>query len=327
MPQPDGDQNFHFTIAADESGCRLDVLLADRLDDSSRSLLSSLIRIGHITIDGQKVKPGYRVHGGETVSGKIPAPIPIEVRPQAISLDVLYEDSHLVVIDKPAGMVVHPAPGHTEGTVVNALLHHCKDLKGIGGELRPGIVHRLDMDTSGVLVVAKTQQSLGHLASQFKARTVEKVYQALVCKVPEATEGEICLPIGRHPIARKKMCTYAPSGRWAVTHWRLRQRFDGIALLNAYPKTGRTHQIRVHLAAIGHPIVGDALYGKRTFRGEAKRRLQPVLQQVQRHMLHAHRLGFIHPQNGARMTFESHMPQDMDDVIAALERANPDPQN
>ncbi len=314
---------FRLPVESSAAGRRLDVFLAERLPGCSRSFAAELIAGHAVQVDGQSRKPGYRVKAGEIVTGSVPAPQPSGFLPEAIPLNILYEDQHLVVVNKPAGLVVHPAPGHYSGTLVNALLYHCPDLAGIGAELRPGIVHRLDKDTSGTLVVAKNAFALERLAAQFKARTVRKDYLALVHERMAAAAGAIRLPIGRHPVDRKRMSTRSRSPREAETSWRVERRLDGFSLLRVQLHTGRTHQIRVHCAAIHHPIVGDPVY--------AHRRAAPALIQgparfllagVRRQMLHAWRLEFTHPHTGERRTFESPLPADMLELIAALEAAS-----
>ena len=321
--------NGVFTIFVDESehNRRLDAVVAAHLPDCSRSLAANLIANHKILVDNQPKKPGYRVKSGEQILGRIPAPEPVEHKPEPIPLDILYQDSDVVVLNKPAGLVVHPAPGHASGTLVNALLHHCLDLGGIGGEIRPGIVHRLDKDTSGTMVVAKNAAALEALAKQFKDRTVRKTYLALVYGELKKDAGTIDLPIGRHPVHRKQMSTTTRKGRRAETVWKVREQFPGIALLELTLKTGRTHQIRVHCAAMGHPIVGDQVYRfrkrlkdmDRLFSGEPSS-MVVQLKAVPRQMLHAWRLRLTHPSTGEIMTFESAMPTDMETVIEKLRR-------
>ncbi len=319
--------NGVFTILVDESehNQRLDAVVAAHLPDCSRSLAANLIGNHKILVDNQPKKPGYRVKSGEQILGRIPAPEPVEYKPEPIPLDILYQDSDLVVLNKPAGLVVHPAPGHSSGTLVNALLHHCPDLGGIGGEIRPGIVHRLDKDTSGTMVVAKNAEALEILAKQFKARTVRKKYLALVYGELKEDAGTIDLPIGRHPVHRKQMSTTTRKGRQAETVWQVREQFPGIALLELALKTGRTHQIRVHCAAMGHPVVGDPIYRNRKLLKNNDKLSKAIpspladqLQTIPRQMLHAWRLGFVHPQTGHGMSFESPIPADMQALIDAL---------
>jgi len=317
-----------FTILANESdqGRRLDAVVAAHLPGCSRSLAVNLITNLQILVDHQAKKPGYRVKCGDKILGRIPDPAQVEYKPEPIPLQILYQDSHIVVLNKQAGMVVHPAPGHSRGTLVNALLYHCPDLEGIGGEIRPGIVHRLDKDTSGTMVVAKNAAALENLAKQFKTRTVQKTYLALVYGEFRTEEGIITLPIGRHPVHRKRMSTVSRKGRTAETVWRVRKRLPGITLLELTLKTGRTHQIRVHCSAMDHPIVGDQVYRSRkwlkdkagSFSGESSS-LFTALKSVPRQMLHARRLGLIHPHSGERMTFESPIPQDMTELMEKLE--------
>ena len=319
--------NGVFTILVDESehNRRLDAVVAAHLPDCSRSLAAHLIANHKIRVDNQPKKPGYRVKSGEQILGRVPAPEPVEYEPEPIPLDILYQDSDVVVLNKPAGLVVHPAPGHASGTLVNALLHHCPDLGGIGGEIRPGIVHRLDKDTSGTMVVAKNAAALEALAKQFKDRTVRKTYLALVYGELEKDAGTIDLPIGRHPVHRKQMSTTTRKGRRAETSWRVYEKFKGITLLELTLKTGRTHQIRVHCTAMGHPVVGDQVYRSRKwlkdmdrlFSGESSS-MVAQLKAIPRQMLHAWRLRLTHPSTGEIMTFESPIPADMETVIEEL---------
>ncbi len=314
---------FRLPVAPADAGQRLDVFVAARRPDCSRSFAAQLIRAGEVQVDGRAERPGHRVKAGELVTGTVPAPRPSGFLPEAIPLDILYEDEHLVVVNKPAGLVVHPAPGHYSGTLVNALLHHCPDLAGIGAELRPGIVHRLDKDTSGSLVVAKSGLALERLAAQFKARTVRKEYLALVHgRMPEAA-GVVRLPIGRDPVDRKRMSTRSRSPREAETRWQVERGFGAFSLLRVELKTGRTHQIRVHCAALHHPIVGDPVYSRRRAApAPAAGAAHPLLDSVRRQMLHAWRLEFGHPHTGERRRFESPLPGDMQALLAALAAAN-----
>lgn len=272
-------------------------------------------------MDGKIRKPGYTVKAGETVSGNLPPPCTADVLPQALPLAVLYEDPELLIVNKAPGMVVHPAAGHADGTLVNALMHHCPDLSGISGVLRPGIVHRLDKDTSGVLVVAKTDRAMQYLADQFKSRTVKKQYLTLVYGTPETDEGTISLPIGRHPTERKQMSVNSRTPREAQTHWRVRSRFSGISLLEIHIQTGRTHQIRVHCKAMGHPVVGDPVYESR----ESKRWLAQTapetakrISAISRQMLHAATLEIRHPSDNRIITASAPLPADMAELIQWL---------
>ncbi len=318
-----------FTILANESdqGRRLDAVVAAHLPDCSRSLAVNLITNLEILVDNQAKKPGYRVKYGDKILGRVPVPVQVDYEPEPIPLQILYQDSHIVVLNKQAGLVVHPAPGHSSGTLVNALLYHCSDLESIGGEIRPGIVHRLDKDTSGTMVVAKNADALENLAKQFKTRTVQKIYLALVYGELRADEGIIKLPIGRHPVHRKRMSTITRKGRTAETSWRVRERFQGITLLELTLKTGRTHQIRVHCATMGYPIVGDQVYRSRKWlkdtagllTGESSSKVA-LLKAVPRQMLHAWRLGLTHPHTGEVMTFESLIPEDMEALMEKMRK-------
>jgi 23S rRNA pseudouridine1911/1915/1917 synthase len=301
---------------------RLDRFLAAALPELTRSQVKRLIDQGQVRLDGDSVKAGHRLRGGELLHVSLPEAEAVAARPEAIPLDILYEDRHLAVIDKPAGLVVHPAPGHAGGTLVNALLHHCPDLAGIGGELRPGIVHRLDKGTSGVMVVTKDDAAHHDLARQFKAHTISRRYLALVHGVVQQLQGQVDRPIGRHPTERKKMSGRSRSGRRAVTHWEVRQRFDRdrLTLLELRLETGRTHQIRVHMAELNLPLVGDPVYGRPGLAAAlADTRLRCLVQGLQRQFLHARLLGFRHPLTGAALEFSSGLPDDLADILTHLE--------
>lgn len=288
------------SLTTDRGGERLDVFLARRVPHLSRAHAQRLIDVGAVRVDGHPTKPSVRLEPGQHVELEVPSPAAVGLEAEAIPLSVFYEDADLIVVAKPAGMAVHPAPGHERSTLVNALLAHCPDLAGIEGTLRPGIVHRLDRDTSGLLVVAKHDHAQLALARQMAERSVRKEYLALVQGVaPEG--GVVDVPIGRHPGRRKEMAIVA-EGRPARTHFRALGPVGGDTLVLARLETGRTHQIRVHFAGIGHPIVGDAVYGRRS-------------DLVDRQFLHAWRLGFQHPRTGAWMAFEAPLP---DDLVAAL---------
>jgi len=297
---------FEFTV--EEGDRRLDKVIRDRVPDLSRTQGQRLIEEGRVTVEGQVRKPAYRVEPGERVTVILPPEEPTMVlHPQPIPLDILYEDGHLLVINKPAAMVVHPAPGHPDGTLVNALLAHCPPITDVGPQDRPGIVHRLDKETSGALVVAKTQSVLEALQRQFRNREVEKTYLALVNGQVQPPEGIIEVPIGRNPTDRQKMAP-VPEGKYARTRYRVVRRFRKHTLLEAHPYTGRTHQIRVHLSWLGHPVVGDADYGSR--------RQELLLQE--RHFLHASRLRFSHPVNEEEMTFHAPLPPELDALLRQL---------
>ncbi len=308
-----------FEATESEAGRRLDTVIAARFPALSRSYVGRLIRVGQITINGLTKKPGYVTRRGDIIRSEIPPPQPTPCKAEPIPLSVLYEDTDLIVVNKPSGLVVHPAPGHRSGTLVNALLYHCGDLTGIGGELRPGIVHRLDKDTSGTLVVAKNDMAHHGLSQQFKKRQVEKRYLALVYGAMKESAGVIDLPIGRHPTHRKRMSTTSRRSRSTETRWQIKASFSGVSLLEVDLKTGRTHQVRVHCAAMGHPVVGDATYGgKKRWKELASQALQEVLKGVRRQMLHAWKLTFEHPRTGQQMGFESPLPKDMALILEAL---------
>jgi 23S rRNA pseudouridine1911/1915/1917 synthase len=325
--------DFSFDVSAGTSPERLDAYLSHRLSDflaehhsdntvcCSRSFVAALIRNGNVFVDGMLQKPGYRVRPFQKISGCLPPAAPTDVIPESIPLDIRFQDNDLLVINKPAGLVVHPSPGHSGGTLVNALLFHCPSLEGIGGEQRPGIVHRLDKDTSGLLLVAKNAHAHHELSRQFKVRTIQKKYLALVQGSPAEAHGKIDLPVGRHPGDRKKMSTKSHSGRNALTLWAVKERFAGASLLEVDLKTGRTHQIRVHCQAMGHPIVGDPVYGPRNPRKGSSfhhSELYQVLKNVRRQMLHAVKLVFIHPVTGASLCVEAPLPDDMSDILDDL---------
>jgi 23S rRNA pseudouridine1911/1915/1917 synthase len=304
------------TVVPPESeGVRLDRFLTSVLGDQSRSQIQRLIKDGHVHVGGRTAKPNQPVKTGVSVSVEIPEPADPVPQPESLPLPILYQDPDLVVVDKPAGMVVHPAAGHAGGTLVNALLHHVDDLSGIGGEKRPGIVHRLDRGTSGLMVVAKHDQAHDELSRQFHDREVEKEYTALVWG--EVMAGRrIDAPIGRDPANRKKMSARARRSREAVTRIVGAEHFGrALTLVRVAIHTGRTHQIRVHLSAIGHPVVGDPLYGgvHRRMSGGVR-----AVTHLDRPFLHASRLSFSHPGDGRRMTFESELPADLQRVLDQL---------
>lgn len=315
---------FSIRVKPSDEDKRLDVLVASFLSDCTRTFVAGLISAEHIRVDGQPKKPGYRVKSGQRISGVIPPPVPVEFKPEPIPIDILYEDDHVIVVNKQPGLVVHPAPGHFSGTLVNGLLYHCPDLGGIGGELRPGIVHRLDKDTSGSMIVAKNDAAHTHLSRQFKSRKIQKQYLALVHGNVKKATGSIKLPIGRHPVDRKRMSTVSPRGRAAETNWTVKERFQGFTLLEMDLKTGRTHQIRVHCAALHHPIVGDKVYRPRKLEKTTARdhqqsdKILQLLKSVNRQMLHAWRLSFTHPETGKMMSFESPLPEDMAQLIKKI---------
>ena len=269
-------------------------------------------------MDGQAARASARVKPGQTVTVTVPAPVPAVPQPEDIPLRVLHEDPHLLVLDKPAGLVVHPGAGTASGTLVNALLHRVKDLSGVGGVLRPGIVHRLDRGTSGLMVVAKDDATHQALARQFASRTVEKEYLAVVLGRPRRPSGTVDAAIGRDPVHRKRMSVRAPHGRAARTTWTVAETLDGAALLRVRIHTGRTHQIRVHLASVGHPVAGDTVYGGRKLAAGASTRLREAVAALERPALHAARLTFVHPADGRRLQLESPLPDDLVRLLAQL---------
>lgn len=315
----EGGKYFSLRVSAKDQGKRLDQFLSQTDFNLSRSQAKKLIEEKAILLNQKSAKPSVHLKQGDLITGTLPEPKPLSLEPEATPLHILYEDPSILVVDKPAGMVVHPAAGNPSGTLVNALLYHCQDLGGINGVLRPGIVHRLDKDTSGVMVVAKDDQAYHHLLRQFKNRIVEKVYLAIAYGTFHQAEGLIESAIGRHPKERKRMSTRTKRGRIAITRWKVVENLAGFSLLEIYPQTGRTHQIRVHLSSLGHPLLGDPLYGRKGKPGSIQ---DPVLKEcvrrLNRQALHAYRLAFDHPRTGERVQFEAPLPQDMQDVLEWL---------
>jgi 23S rRNA pseudouridine1911/1915/1917 synthase len=294
---------------------RLDTYLRGKFPAASRGAIQRLIEEGHILVNGHRVKPTHTPRAGEQVQVHWPEAKPAEALPEEMPLEILFEDDALLVLNKAAGLVVHPAAGHAEHTLVNALLHHCAgELSGIGGVARPGIVHRLDKETSGCLVVAKNDETHLALSSQFASRKVEKFYRAIVCGEMTRDKGEIHAAIARHPSHRKRMAVNDDTGREARTTYRVLERLRASTLVEAGLHTGRTHQIRVHFQFLGFPLVGDLTYGQRQ-----NRRLEELVGfAAPRVMLHAFRLAFIHPRTGKRIHFEAPLPKDFEDVLKAL---------
>ena len=305
-------------VAAADAGRRLDAWLAEALPELSRARIQALIAAGAVTVSGAAARASSRVRAGQEVRVDVPAPVAAEPRAEDIPLRIVFEDEHLLVIDKPAGLVVHPGAGTQAGTLVNALLHHVRDLSGIGGVLRPGIVHRLDRGTSGLIVVAKHDEAHRGLAAQFAGRAVVKQYLAVVHGTPRPTRGTIDAPIGRHPVQRKKMSTTAPRGRPARSVYEVEEPLDGASLLRVRIHTGRTHQIRVHLASIGHPIVGDETYGGTRTAGSKRATARDAIAGFGRPALHAASLAFSHPVTGAALSLAAPVPEDIARLIAAL---------
>ena len=303
------DEELIFTtITAEESGERIDALLARSLPDLTRSRLQKLIEAGHVTVGNVPVKKNYRCSAGDIISVELPSLECAELVPQDIPLDIVYEDDDLIVVNKPRGMVVHPAPGHADGTLVNALLWHCGDsLSGIGGERRPGIVHRIDKDTSGLLIVAKNDFSHQALSLQLADHSLYRVYEAVVHGRFKEPSGTVDKPIGRHSVDRKRMAVTDKNAKNAVTHWELLHTYSGFSHIRCRLETGRTHQIRVHMAHIGHPLLGDGVYGapspEKGLSGQC---------------LHARMLRFVHPRTGEDVTLEAPLPEYFLDVLSRL---------
>ena len=296
------------TIQTQESAERIDALLARSFPELTRSAAQRLLAQGAVTKDGAPVKKNYKTAPGDTFVVTLPDAAPSELVAQDLPLDVVYEDDDLIVVNKPRGMVVHPAPGHEDGTLVNALLAHCGDsLSGVGGERRPGIVHRIDKDTSGLLVAAKNDFAHLALSAQLADHTMARTYEAVVCGNLREDAGTVDAPIGRHPTDRKRMAVTSKNARRAVTHWSVIARYNGYTHIHCELETGRTHQIRVHMAHIGHPLLGDLVYGhKRPEKG------------LSGQCLHARALRFIHPRTGALVTFTCPLPDYFQDVLARL---------
>lgn len=307
---------------SDSGAIRIDVFICRELADESRAAVQRLIENGNVLVNGSPVRPSHKLKGGEQLQIEIPDPLPAEPQAESIPLEVLYEDSDLIVINKEAGMVVHPGPGTSSGTLVNALLAHCTDLSGIGGELRPGIVHRLDKGTSGVLVVAKNDRTHQALSEQFSVHSVKRIYQALIYGSPGEDTGKIEGIIGRHPTERLRLSGKARHGKHAVTRWRVKERYNRVSLVELRLETGRTHQIRVHMTEAGFPLLGDPLYpdGGR-INNIPDTQLRGMISRLGRQALHARCLGFIHPSSGEYMEFTVEPPQDMQELLEYLRNA------
>ena len=300
-------ENYLFEIQENQQ-MRLDKYLAEQFPEHTRSYLQKLIKDGEVLVNGKNVKTGYQLSKGDEVSVNIPEPKELDVEPQKMDLDIVYEDDDVILINKPKGMVVHPAPGHTTDTLVNGLLYHCKDnLSGINGVARPGIVHRIDRDTTGILIVCKNDMSHNSIAAQLKEHSINRRYRALVHGNLKEDTGTVEGAIGRHPIDRKKMSINEKNGKPAVTHYTVLERFGNYTLIECRLETGRTHQIRVHMSSIGHPLVGDEVYGpaKCPFK-------------LQGQCLHAMVLGFVHPRSGEYMEFSAELPEYFEELLRKL---------
>lgn len=301
-------KEFSYVIDENNQGMRIDKYLSQVMEDKTRSFIQGIIDEGKVTVNNKIVKSNYKLKVNDFIKGIIPDPVELKVEAEDIPLDILYEDEDVIVVNKPQGMVVHPAAGNTTGTLVNAILNHCNDLSGINGVIRPGIVHRIDKDTSGVLVIAKNDASHNKLAEQLKDHSMTRVYIALVEGTIKNDQGTVDANLGRHPIERKKIAV-VKAGRRAVTHYKVLERFDKYTLVECRLETGRTHQIRVHMAHIGHPLVGDPVYGfkKQRFNLEGQ-------------LLHAKILGFIHPTTRQYLEFEAELPNYFNKVIEILRK-------
>ncbi len=311
-------ESYFFTVGNNDVGQRLDQFLVrqEPFLKSSRSYVQNLIKKGHALLNGASSKTGHRLHSGDTIQVDIPPPVSTDIVPEDIEFTLLYEDNSLAVLSKPPGIVVHPAAGHSGGTLVHGLLMHLDNLSGINGEERPGIVHRLDKDTSGVMVVAKNDYAHGFLVEQFSQRKVEKVYYAILDGIPGTNKGRIELPIGRHPVNRKKMAIRPDSGRSAITSWKVLENLAcNFCLAAIRLETGRTHQIRVHMASEGCPVAGDSIYGR-------KNSLYAELG-ISRQLLHSYQLAFNHPDDGKQMSFQAPLYPDMEEVLTILREEIP----
>lgn len=295
-------------ITEELSGDRIDKFLSEQCEELSRSFIQKLLKSGEVFVGGKAVKASYKVTEGDMISFEVPEVVEPEILPEDIPLEVVYEDHDVILVNKPKGMVVHPAAGHYTGTLVNALMHHCKDdLSGINGVLRPGIVHRIDMDTTGILIVCKNDLAHNSIAEQLKEHSITRRYQAIVHGVLKEDEGTVDAPVGRHPQDRKKMCVNHQNGKHAVTHYKVLKRFKNYTHIECRLETGRTHQIRVHMASLNHPLLGDAVYGpaKCPFK-------------LQGQSLHAGILGFVHPRTGEYMEFSAPLPEYFQKLLNTL---------
>jgi len=318
MDSPKG-KVYEFIVPSHEAGDRIDIYLSRKEIKLSRSQIKKSVADGLVQVNHKNTRVSYRIKYGDIVQVSTRDPVVYDALPQNIPLSILYEDPHILVVDKPAGMVVHPAAGNYQGTLVNAILYHCKDLSGIGGVLRPGIVHRLDKNTSGLLVVAKSDEAHQGLAGQFTRHEVHKSYKALVYGSPKDNEGVIDAPVGRHPVDRKKMSTGSTRGKEAFTRWQVYERYGVATLLDVDIVTGRTHQIRVHLTSLGYPVVGDNVYGNpRRANAIAHTFLRATLQSMKRQALHAERISLVHPVTLQDLSLYSPLPHDMAKLCSTL---------
>ena len=308
-----------FEVSNELSGKRADIVLSHFLSNHTRSQIKKLIDDQHVLVGGKPIKPSKKFDEGDIVHVTLPAPESIDAEPEDIELEVIYEDSSIIVVNKPAGMVVHPGAGVKSGTLVNALLHKCEDLSGIGGKIRPGIVHRLDKETSGVIVVAKNDQSHNSLVSQFKSRTVKKRYLAIILGKLKQDSGSFASSIGRDPVNRIKMSSKSKTGRESLTFWKVINKYEYATFVEAEPKTGRTHQIRVHFSENGYPLLADKIYG---YKKQKNSLLTSAARKIGRHALHASKIGFTHPESGDWVEYTAPIPQDMKQALEYLEESN-----
>jgi len=316
-------------VPPEGEGLRLDVLISRTRPELSRAQVKRLTEGGRVTVNGVHRKAGFALKRGQEILVELPEPQPSRLVPEPIPLDIVYEDSYLLLVNKPAGMTVHPAAGAREGTLVHALLYHCGDLSGIGGVLRPGIVHRLDKGTSGLLVVAKTDEAHRSLTEQIRTRGLKRVYKAIVWGSPESDVGRVDAPVGRHSTDRKKMAVVQAGGKEAVTHFRVIRRYDFLSLLEVTLETGRTHQVRTHMAHLGHPVFGDPVYGGRRkavneIGGRRGKAAAYLLKSIDRQALHAWSLSLKHPIRGERMGFTAPLPEDITRVLDKLDEGRSD---
>lgn len=318
----ESERIYSFSVSPKDRDERIDAFLASHVSELTRSRVQSLIKTGHVKVNDQLTKRSYRLKTGDQITLAVPPSRTYQLEPEPIDFTPIHEDRSIIVLDKPPGLVSHPAPGHLTGTLVHGLLQHCKDLSGIGGILRPGIVHRLDKDTSGLMVVAKNDRVHAFLTEQFKSGTVKKRYLAVVHGKVREDKGRIDLPIARHPTRRKEMSVLPYKGRRSLTFWEKREEFgSGFSLLSVIPKTGRTHQIRVHLSYAGHPIVGDTVYGpKRSWLRKHIPKGDDLLPLIKRPMLHAETLGFVHPDSRNYCEFEAPIPEDISIFLEMLKQ-------
>lgn len=312
------NENHSFTVSAEEASLRIDAYLSEKIPNTTRARIQKLIKESLVLVNNKHIKASHKVRLNEEITVTLPAPPPVAVSPEDIKLDILFEDEDLIVLNKPAGLVVHPGAGNRTGTMVSALLNHTSELSTIGGPLRPGIVHRLDKDTSGVIVCAKTDLAHINLSEQFKAHSTKRIYNALCYGVPEKTSGTINLPLGRDPNDRKKISARARHSKQAITNYKVLENFKYFSLIEARPETGRTHQIRVHLKSINHPIIGDPLYCKRAVPVKVHKEAADYIKQIKRQLLHAKYLGFTHPASKEFLEFEVPLTEDMQKLINLL---------